>query len=619
MAVGKAYQPDAENGAKPCGRRGEEVGKRKWLESQVQPGTKAGCQGEGAGKEYWMLGIETIVEESEATGFESAGGANYSGPKRAMNTSPKGETALCGEDRGESSLAQETQGEELLAPVTNGQEAPEPFGPMPGRHGDGLGMSPLDHEIGRIIEELIIAGHESGPAAQKFASRDAPAPGSGDPVLPGAALMAPKLEGTGNLGPGSSSLAAPMGVPKPGTKILGKFQGSLTNDGLVPMAESKANIALGRDLGNSLAGVAVAELGQALRLEGEPEAVEPKALEPQVTWALGNGLRQLEALKNEILGWPAPSSDDASNAPEIKASDTLAENVKLGDLAGDLLASDAEPMVTGLAGGALLGSEPMEAARAGDRFAGGEAMAGEIVGSQSPAEEGAVSATGILGAQESLGGHESHASHSAHGAELVIESRSWYLGLSKKLFKCLAFVCPALLLSLGLNFWLAFSKPGPVYFAVTRDLRVKEMSPLSEPSIESRSLSDWAGDVVVRSLSLNFLTWRQTLSDLRDEFDPAGFESFLESLKSGGHLEKIEKERLSLSSIISGAPVITQAGVKAGVMTWKLEMPMVLSYESSSGVVASQRLIAEVFVQRTNANLNPRGVVIRQIVLAKAG
>jgi intracellular multiplication protein IcmL len=206
-----------------------------------------------------------------------------------------------------------------------------------------------------------------------------------------------------------------------------------------------------------------------------------------------------------------------------------------------------------------------------------------------------------------------------HGAELVIESRNWYLGQNQKLFKVLFLLTVLLLFSFFLNGWQIVFRPEPRYFAVTHDLRILEMPPLSEPVVESRSLSNWAGDVLVRALSLNFLTWRQTLSDLRSDFEPAGFESFIESLKSGGHLEKIEKERLSLSALISGAPVVTKSFVRDGVMNWHMEMPLVLSYESSTGVVASQKLLAEMVIQRTQTSLNPRGVVIRQIVLSKAG
>jgi intracellular multiplication protein IcmL len=71
--------------------------------------------------------------------------------------------------------------------------------------------------------------------------------------------------------------------------------------------------------------------------------------------------------------------------------------------------------------------------------------------------------------------------------------------------------------------------------------------------------------------------------------------------------------------VVSGAPVVVASGLRGSVMTWRLEMPLALSYESSAGVVATQRLLAEVEVQRTQTVKNPRGVVIRQMVLTRSG
>jgi intracellular multiplication protein IcmL len=172
---------------------------------------------------------------------------------------------------------------------------------------------------------------------------------------------------------------------------------------------------------------------------------------------------------------------------------------------------------------------------------------------------------------------------------------------------------------LAANAAQALLRPEPRYFAVTRDLRVLEMPPLTEPVIGNQALLNWTADVMVKSLSLNFLTWRRTLSEIRDDFDGQGYESFLAALESGGHLKKIEAERLSLSCVVSGAPVVVSSGVKGGVMTWRLETPLSLSYESSAGVVATQRLLAEVEVQRTPTTKNPRGVAIRQMVLTRSG
>jgi intracellular multiplication protein IcmL len=217
------------------------------------------------------------------------------------------------------------------------------------------------------------------------------------------------------------------------------------------------------------------------------------------------------------------------------------------------------------------------------------------------------------------GGDRREKSPEPCGAELVTGSRNWYVRQNVGLFKCLLISLSCLLLSLGGNVWQHVNAPEPRYFGLTKDLRLLEMPPLHEPVVDTQALSNWTVGVVTRSLSLNFLTWRRTLSEAREDFDPSGFDSFLNSLNAGGQLEKIENERLSLSCVIDGAPVVVSSGLKNGVMTWRLELPLTLSYESSSGVAAVQKLLAEALVQRAKTTVNPRGLVIRQIILSKAG
>jgi intracellular multiplication protein IcmL len=178
----------------------------------------------------------------------------------------------------------------------------------------------------------------------------------------------------------------------------------------------------------------------------------------------------------------------------------------------------------------------------------------------------------------------------------------------------------AFVLVLGLFIYLWVSKLGEVrYFAVTPDLRVMEMNSLEEPFLSSEGLLNWTGEVVTGALSLDFLHWKKKLMSLRNNFDPKGFESFVESLESGGHIKKIEEERLSLSAVMTDAPVIVSQGLKRGRMTWRIEMPLILSYQSSSGISATQKLLGEIVAERVRPSENPKGVVIRQVVLTKMG
>ena len=76
----------------------------------------------------------------------------------------------------------------------------------------------------------------------------------------------------------------------------------------------------------------------------------------------------------------------------------------------------------------------------------------------------------------------------------------------------------AILLSMGMLLFsiiLFLTKPEPRYFSVTNDFRVVELAPLSEPMVSDAGLLNWSADVVTRTFSLDFLHYRQQLTDVR--------------------------------------------------------------------------------------------------------
>ncbi|MDR1871592.1 MAG: DotI/IcmL/TraM family protein [Deltaproteobacteria bacterium] len=157
----------------------------------------------------------------------------------------------------------------------------------------------------------------------------------------------------------------------------------------------------------------------------------------------------------------------------------------------------------------------------------------------------------------------------------------------------------------------------PNYFGVSSDLNVVKVAPSKEPLLSPDNLLTWTSQAVSGALSLNFLHWRQQLMDARENFSEYGFSSFARSLEEGGHIRKIVAERLNLTCALAGTPVITDTKVLGDRYTWKVELPVIISYQSSTGVVASQNLIAMVTVQRAAMTQKNKGVEIQQIVLAR--
>ncbi|WP_279028157.1 DotI/IcmL/TraM family protein [Bilophila wadsworthia] len=210
-----------------------------------------------------------------------------------------------------------------------------------------------------------------------------------------------------------------------------------------------------------------------------------------------------------------------------------------------------------------------------------------------------------------------HAESPAPDAATVIGGLDWYRTQFRRSMKLSLCLVAALCLSLAVSALLLLNQPKPCYFAATPDLRLAPMVPLDQPLLTQEGLLTWASNAIAGAMSLNFLEWREKLESIRPHFEDEAFKSFLASLQSSGVLDMIRDKRLSASAVATRAPVIIASGLVSGKTTWKIEFPLIVSYESSQGVESTQKLLATVLVCRASTAKTPRGVVIQQVVLRR--
>ena len=205
----------------------------------------------------------------------------------------------------------------------------------------------------------------------------------------------------------------------------------------------------------------------------------------------------------------------------------------------------------------------------------------------------------------------------APNAAAVIGGLDWYRMQFRRSMKVSLCLVAALCLSLAVSALLLLNQPKPRYFAATPDLRLAPMVPLDQPLLTQDGLLTWASNAITGAMSLNFLEWREKLESIRPHFEDEAFKSFLASLQSSGILDMIRDKRLSASAVATRAPVIIASGLVGGKATWRIEFPLIVSYESSQGVENTQKLLATVLVCRASTARTPRGVVIQQVVLKR--
>lgn len=205
----------------------------------------------------------------------------------------------------------------------------------------------------------------------------------------------------------------------------------------------------------------------------------------------------------------------------------------------------------------------------------------------------------------------------AYTTENILGGLGWYRSQYQRAMKLALLLGLTLCVSAAVNVLLIMKQPTPRYFAATPDLRLAPLVPLDKPLLTQQGLLNWVTETICNAVSLDFLEWREKLSNTRENFEDAAFKSFLASLESSGILDMIQEKRLSVSAVVTRAPVISASGLVGGKSTWKVEFPLVVSYESSQGVESTQRLMATVLVCRASTAITPRGVVIQQVVLKR--
>ncbi len=210
-----------------------------------------------------------------------------------------------------------------------------------------------------------------------------------------------------------------------------------------------------------------------------------------------------------------------------------------------------------------------------------------------------------------------HAEPPAPDAAAVIGGLDWYRTQFHRSMKLALALTVALSISLIVAALLLLNQPKPRYFAATPDLRLAPMVPLDQPLLTQEGLLTWASNAITGAMSLNFLEWREKLESIRPHFEDEAFKSFLASLQGSGILDMIRDKRLSASAVATRAPVIIASGLVGGKATWRIEFPLIVSYESSQGVESTQKLLATVLVCRASTARTPRGVVIQQVVLKR--
>jgi intracellular multiplication protein IcmL len=162
------------------------------------------------------------------------------------------------------------------------------------------------------------------------------------------------------------------------------------------------------------------------------------------------------------------------------------------------------------------------------------------------------------------------------------------------------------------HIWIAHHPPIERFFYTDGKGTPYEITPLDQPVMSEAELLMWTVKSITASYNVNFSEYREQLTRAAAHFTVRGWNSFGAEYIHSLNFEKMKEARLVVTAVPERAPTIRDQAVIDGKKTYKIEAPIVVTYENENGH-RDQRLLVTVIVVRMPVADHPDGIAIDQI------
>lgn len=206
----------------------------------------------------------------------------------------------------------------------------------------------------------------------------------------------------------------------------------------------------------------------------------------------------------------------------------------------------------------------------------------------------------------------------AEDALLVVGLRNKFYKDSQRKVMLTLFL--SLFVNTVLGFILAYMithPPEPRYFATTINGRITPLFALTEPNQSDSAVLQWANQAAIAAFTYNFVNYRDELQASSGFFTAEGWDQFLSALQESNNLDAIKIKKLVVSAVATRAPIILQKGILNGHYSWRVQMPILVTYQSASEFT-QQNNVVTMLITRVSTLNSPRGIGIAQFVVGPA-
>ncbi len=161
--------------------------------------------------------------------------------------------------------------------------------------------------------------------------------------------------------------------------------------------------------------------------------------------------------------------------------------------------------------------------------------------------------------------------------------------------------------------------PAPTYaiYQQNKQMYRVPINSVDRPIMSRQAMLNLLSVAVTSAFTFDANNYRAVLPAVgKKYFTDDGAENFLNAMVQAGQTALVVKKQLIVSSVISNRPVILQEGFVAGDYSWRVQMPVIVTYQSASEVF-QVHLFVTLIVQKVSTRDNPYGVAIDKFLTQK--
>ncbi len=166
--------------------------------------------------------------------------------------------------------------------------------------------------------------------------------------------------------------------------------------------------------------------------------------------------------------------------------------------------------------------------------------------------------------------------------------------------------------------YLTLYPPEPRYFAISKEGHLTPLISINKPNLSNAALLQWATQATVSAFNYNYVNYRQALQSIRDNFTNQGWENFSTALNYSNNLSAVIQKKLIVSAVPTGAPVIVEQGLRHGIYAWRVQMPLLVTYQSPSDLIP-QSFRIDLLIIRVPTLQSVKGIGIQQLIMTGSG